>query len=110
MKLATRGLALPSTLPFIHMIPPLFARLLPALALVAAAWPHALMAQGGARPTAEQATAMLQARPELVAQLRQRLMTSGMSPEQVRARLKAEGYPENLLDAYLAGGTGGAAP
>jgi protein involved in polysaccharide export with SLBB domain len=56
-----------------------------------------------ARPTAEQASALLQARPELVQQLRQRLMSSGMSPEQVRARLKAEGYPENLLDAYMSG-------
>jgi polysaccharide export outer membrane protein len=59
------------------------------------------------RPTPDQATALLQARPELVAQLRQRLVSSGMSPEQVRARLKAEGYPANLLDAYLTGGTGG---
>jgi len=42
-------------------------------------------------------------------QLRQRLMSSGLSPEQVRTRLKAEGYPENLLDAYLGGmSTGGA--
>jgi protein involved in polysaccharide export with SLBB domain len=56
-----------------------------------------------ARPTPEQASALLQARPELVQQLRQRLMSSGMSPEQVRARLKAEGYPENLLDAYMGG-------
>jgi polysaccharide export outer membrane protein len=64
-----------------------------------------------ARPTAEQASALLQARPELVQQLRQRLMSSGMSPEQVRARLKAEGYPENLLDAYMSGvgGTGSGA-
>lgn len=49
---------------------------------------------------------MLQARPELAAQLRQRILTSGMNPTQIRARLKAEGYPENFLDAYLPGATG----
>jgi polysaccharide export outer membrane protein len=57
------------------------------------------------RPSASEAQALLQARPELVAQLRQRIITSGMTPDQVRARLKAEGYPENLLDAYLPGST-----
>ncbi|MDQ8157782.1 MAG: SLBB domain-containing protein [Gemmatimonadota bacterium] len=41
-------------------------------------------------------------------QLRQRIITSGMTAEQVRARLKAEGYPENLLDAYLPGSSGAA--
>ena len=53
------------------------------------------------RPTAEEARALLQTRPDLVAQLRQRLANSGLTPDQVRARLRAEGYPENLLDAYL---------
>jgi len=61
-----------------------------------------------ARPSAAEAQALLQARPELVQQLRQRIITSGMTAEQVRARLKAEGYPENLLDAYLPGSTGAA--
>src|SRR5690349_16465580 len=56
------------------------------------------------RPTPEQAQALLQSRPDLVAQLRQRIMTSGLTPAQIRARLRAEGYPENLLDAYLQGG------
>lgn len=58
-----------------------------------------------ARPSASEAQALLQARPELVQQLRQRIITSGMTAEQVRARLRAEGYPENLLDAYLPGST-----
>lgn len=57
------------------------------------------------RPSPAEAQALLQARPELVQQLRQRIITSGMTAEQVRARLKAEGYPENLLDAYLPGST-----
>lgn len=46
------------------------------------------------------------ANPQLVEQIRQRIMTSGLSAEQIRARLRAEGYPENLLDAYLPGSTG----
>jgi len=58
------------------------------------------------RPTPEQAQQMLQSNPALVQQLRQRIMTSGMTPDQIRARLRAEGYPENLLDAYLPGSTG----
>ena len=47
---------------------------------------------------------MLQTNPALLEQLRQRILSSGLTPEQVRARLRAEGYPENLLDAYLPGG------
>ena len=46
---------------------------------------------------------MLQTNPALFQQLRQKIMTSGLTPDQVRARLRAEGYPENLLDAYLPG-------
>ena len=62
----------------------------------------ALQAQ---RPTPEQAQQLLQTRPELVEQLRRRLMQSGLTPDQIRDRLRAEGYPENLLDAYLPGAT-----
>jgi polysaccharide export outer membrane protein len=57
-------------------------------------------------PTAAQAQQMLQNNPALLQQLRQKMMTSGLTPDQVRARLRAEGYPENLLDAYLPGSTG----
>ncbi len=49
---------------------------------------------------------MLRMRPELAAQLRQRLQTSGLSPTQVRARLKAAGYPESLLDQVMGANTG----
>ena len=58
------------------------------------------------KPTPDQAKALLQSRPDLVAQLRQRIMTSGMTADQIRARLRAEGYPPDLLDAYLPGATG----
>ncbi|HEU4879814.1 MAG TPA: SLBB domain-containing protein, partial [Gemmatimonadaceae bacterium] len=47
---------------------------------------------------------MLQANPGLLRELRSRILSSGLTPDQVRARLRAEGYPENLLDAYLQGG------
>src|SRR6476620_9279040 len=60
------------------------------------------------QPTAAQAQQMLQNNPALLQQLRQRVMTSGLTPDQVRARLRAEGYPETLLDAYLGTGTSGA--
>ena len=56
-------------------------------------------------PTPAQAQQMLQNNPALLQQLRQKIMTSGLTPDQVRARLRAEGYPENLLDAYLPGGS-----
>jgi polysaccharide export outer membrane protein len=58
------------------------------------------------RPTPEQAQMLLQSRPDLVAQLRQRFATSGLTREQIHARLRAEGYPEDLLDPYLPGMSG----
>ena len=53
--------------------------------------------------TPAQAQALLQQRPELAEQLRQRIGASGLTPDQIRARLRAAGYPENMLDDYLAG-------
>jgi hypothetical protein len=57
------------------------------------------------RPTPEQAQQLLQ-NPDLVARLQSQLRSSGLSPDQIKARLRAEGYPENLLDAYLPNATG----
>lgn len=54
-------------------------------------------------PTPDQAREALQNQPGLVQQLRQRLLSSGLTPDQVRSRLRAAGYPETLLDDYLAG-------
>jgi polysaccharide export outer membrane protein len=54
--------------------------------------------------SASQAQQMLQSNPGLLRELRSRILSSGLTPDQVRARLRAEGYPENLLDAYLSGG------
>ena len=53
--------------------------------------------------TPQQAQQLLQNRPDLLNQLKQRLGGSGLSPDQIRARLRAQGYPDNLLDSYLQG-------
>ncbi|HYF40538.1 MAG TPA: SLBB domain-containing protein [Gemmatimonadales bacterium] len=53
-------------------------------------------------PSPEQAREALQ-NPQVVERLRQRLLESGLTPDQVRARLRASGYPETLLDDYLSG-------
>lgn len=77
------------------------------LALAACFLPAAApVVQAQARPSAAQAQALLQARPELASQLRQQIAGNGLTPAQVRARLVAEGYPANLLDAYLGQGGG----
>ena len=58
---------------------------------------------GQALPNPDQAREMLQNQPGLVDQLRQRISQSGLTPDQVRSRLRALGYPEDLLDQYLQG-------
>ncbi len=63
-------------------------------------------------PTPDQARRLLETRPDLVAELRREIANSGLTPDQVRARLRAAGYPEDLLDAYIGpaksnGGGGG---
>ncbi|GBD32986.1 Polysialic acid transport protein KpsD [bacterium HR33] len=45
----------------------------------------------------------LRQNPDLI---RQRIRESGLTAEQIRASLRAAGYPDNLLDAYLIPGTG----
>ncbi len=57
-------------------------------------------------PSPAQAGQIAQARPDLIAQLQQRLLASGLTPDQARARLRAAGYPDNLIDSYLPGGSG----
>lgn len=53
----------------------------------------------------EQARALLQSRPDLAQQVRERIAASGLTPEQIRLRLGAAGYPEDLLDDYMPGAT-----
>lgn len=57
-------------------------------------------------PSPAQARQMLQANPELITQLRERIASSGMTPDQIRTRLRAAGYPESLLDQVLGSGSG----
>lgn len=52
-------------------------------------------------PTPDEARRLLATRPDLVAQVRERILTSGLSAAEIRARLVAAGYPATLLDAYL---------
>jgi protein involved in polysaccharide export with SLBB domain len=80
---------------FRSLAPALFLAALAPLAIVAA--PLA----GQSRPSPSQAEAALRNNPELLNQLRERVMNSGMTPEQLRARLRAEGYSESLLDDFL---------
>ena len=51
--------------------------------------------------TADQALQMAQQDPALGERLRRQLLQSGLTPDQVRARLRAAGYSSSLLDAYL---------
>ncbi len=53
--------------------------------------------------TPDQVMQLLTQNPQLATQLRQRIEQSGLTPDQVRAQLVANGYPPNLLDAYLHG-------
>ncbi len=63
------------------------------------------------QPTPDQARALLQSRPDLGARIRSYITNSGLTPDQVRSRLSAGGYPPGLLDTYLgsssSAGTGG---
>jgi len=88
--------------PFRHLLP-----LSAALVCCLPAVP--LAAQRAGRPSASEAQALLKSDPSLVAKLRDRLAGSGMTPDQVRARLRTEGYPEHMLDAYMSGGSGAGA-
>jgi protein involved in polysaccharide export with SLBB domain len=57
-----------------------------------------------ARPTPEQAQQLLQnASAATIARIQSELRASGLTDDQIRARLQAEGYPSTLLDAYLPG-------
>src|SRR4051812_11574461 len=90
----------------LNAVPPrlmMFApRRLAVIALVAVTYATAAHAQLPQPPTADQARRLLETRPELVAQLRREIANSGLTPDQIRARLRTAGYPEDLLDAYLA--------
>src|SRR5947208_3896176 len=62
------------------------------------------------RPTPQQIQDSIRRNPGLLQQLQQQLKSSGLTTEQIRARLRAQGYPDSMLDAYLPGGTPSAGP
>ena len=74
-----------------------------AVLLLPSARLSAQVPSGQQLPSPDQAEELLRTQPQLVEQLRQRLTQSGLSPDQVRSRLRAAGYPETMLDAYLQG-------
>jgi polysaccharide export outer membrane protein len=45
-------------------------------------------------------------RSEIMNRLRSVMESTGMTPEQIRSRLKAQGYPESMLDSYMPGARG----
>src|SRR2546425_10815528 len=53
------------------------------------------------QPTASQVQQALQQQAGLGDMVRTRIAESGLSAEQIRARLLANGYPATLLDAYM---------
>src|SRR5260370_37738995 len=56
-------------------------------------------------PDPQQIQQLLQQQPGLADVARQRIAQSGLSADQIRARLRAAGYPASLLDSYLGGVT-----
>src|SRR5689334_9697295 len=56
--------------------------------------------------TADQIQSTLASNPALQQQFRQRIIASGLTPDQIRQRLSEAGYPPNMLDAYIVPGAG----
>jgi len=77
---------------------------LKSLALLALVVVTPLAARAQQIPSPDQAQKLLQ-QPGMAAKVRAKISASGMTPDQIRARLKAAGYSENLLDSYLSGST-----
>jgi len=54
-------------------------------------------------PSSSAAQQLLRSDPAMIARLQQMLRGSGLTPEQIRQRLRAQGYSDSVLDAYLPG-------
>ncbi|HEX3867649.1 MAG TPA: SLBB domain-containing protein [Gemmatimonadaceae bacterium] len=52
-------------------------------------------------PSPAQAQQLLENNPALGARIQQMVQSSGLTPDQIRERLRAQGYPDTLLDQYL---------
>ncbi|HJP59247.1 MAG TPA: polysaccharide biosynthesis/export family protein, partial [Gemmatimonadaceae bacterium] len=57
-------------------------------------------------PTPAQIEQRLQTDPAMADRLKSEIAKGGLTPDQVRARLRAAGYPESLLNEYLPDSTG----
>ncbi len=88
--------------PFLRLALPLSV-LLASIAGSTSAQVPAQVRPGQPLPSPEQARELLESQPDLVRQLRDRLQQSGLTDDQIRARLRSAGYPENFLDQYLSG-------
>lgn len=55
----------------------------------------------GQQPTPTQVQQILKEQPELARKVREKIGMSGLTDDQIRARLRAAGYPDSLLDQYL---------
>jgi protein involved in polysaccharide export with SLBB domain len=84
------------------MVSAVFRSIVASVALASAAVP----ARAQQIPSPAQAQQMLQQDPSLAARLQDMMKSSGLTPEQVRERLRAQGYPDSLLDQYLPGAAG----
>ena len=72
---------------------------LAAVLVLATAPLSAQIPSGGQQlPTPDQAQELLRNQPQMIDQLSVRLQQSALTPDQVRSRLRAAGYPENILD------------
>ena len=69
--------------------------------LPAAYWPQ----PPAQLPSPTQVQQTLQQQPELARKLREKIGMSGLTDDQIRARLRAAGYPDSLLDQYLPSST-----
>lgn len=74
---------------------------------IAAAVAHAATASPASaqQPTQAQVEQAMATRPGAGSMIRQRIQSSGMTPDQIRQRLKSAGYSESLLDQYLGAAT-----
>ena len=62
----------------------------------------ALPARAAAQqPTQAQIERAIATNPNAAATIRQRIQSSGLTPDQIRQRLRAAGYSESMLDRYL---------
>lgn len=82
-------------------------RLVRSLVIAAACLGAGRLAHAQQLPTTDQAKRLLETRPDLIAMLRQEIAKSGLTPDQIRARLRAAGYPDDLLDSYIGARRGG---